>query len=192
MTTIGVDEVGRGCWAGPLVVGAVILDQIIPDLKDSKQLSPLKRQKLAVQIRLQAVAYALGWVSEKEIDQIGLTAATSLAIERAIEQINFAYDEILIDGSINYLKNNPKSRNLIKADQVVPSVSAASIIAKVGRDNYMFDMSKIYPEYGFDKHVGYGTQSHIDSLKLNGACSLHRLSFKPLKALTKALGQGLE
>jgi ribonuclease HII len=177
---IGIDEVGRGCWAGPLVVGAVILNKGIDGITDSKLLSSKKRQLFNSIIRSQAVDYALGWVSSDELNKIGLTLATSLAIERALEQINVDYDQIIIDGNFNYLIDNPKATHLIKADQLVPSVSAASILAKVARDAYMINMAKLYPGYGFDSHVGYGTEMHLASLELLGPCDLHRLSFKPV------------
>lgn len=185
---VGVDEVGRGCWAGPLVIGAVILsdERPIDGLKDSKLLSKLSRQGLAAVIKQFALAWSLGWVAPQEIDDLGLTGATTLAIERALEQIDLDYSEIIIDGSVNYLKANPLSRSQIKADQTVPVVSAASIIAKVARDRYMSQMAKLYPAYGFDKHVGYGTLEHQSSLKLHGACPLHRLSFKPVKLISQA------
>jgi ribonuclease HII len=181
--TVGIDEVGRGCLAGPLVIGAVILAEDIPGLKDSKLLSRTQREKLLVEINLWSEAYALGWVSASEIDKLGLTRATTLAIERALKDINVDYDEIIIDGSVNFLKDNPKVKTLIKADNLIPAVAAASILAKCARDNYMSEQAIIYPHYGFDKHVGYGTKAHLESLKTYGIYELHRLSFKPFTAL---------
>lgn len=184
MLTLGIDEVGRGCWAGPLVVGAVVLDKLVSGLKDSKDLTANQRQKLAEKIKTKAKATSLGWVEAKEVDSLGLTAATTLAIKRALNQINCGYDEIVIDGSINYLPDNSKSRALVKADAKVPSVSAASIIAKVARDEYMIEISKNYRGYGFDKHVGYGTKLHLEKLRQLGITDLHRQSFKPIKLLS--------
>jgi len=138
---LGIDEVGRGPWAGPLVVGAVILgDASIPGLTDSKKLSKKMRSKLDILIREQAVAYGLGWVDAKEIDSIGLSQALMLATHRALADIKEPYDKIVIDGTINLLRNHAKSElveTMIKADLYDMNVSAASIIAKVARDTYM-------------------------------------------------------
>jgi ribonuclease HII len=181
---MGIDEVGRGCWAGPVVAGAVVLKRRIPGLADSKKLTKAKRELLDVKIRKQAVAYGLGWVSPEEVDRIGLTEAVRLAMQRATDQISpEAYDEIIIDGNYNYLSDNPKSTCLIKADDKIAAVSAASIIAKVARDNYMAGMAVTYPNYMFESHVGYGTALHQAALKLHGVCDLHRKSYAPIKAL---------
>ncbi len=183
MTRVGIDEVGRGCWAGPLVAGAVILGQPIAGLKDSKLLSKKQRERLAAEIQIQALAIGLGWVSADEIDQYGLTTAVRLAMRRALEQVQVAYDEIIIDGNLNFLSDNPKARAVIKADASVPAVSAASIVAKVARDKFMAEIVSQYADYGFDKHVGYGTALHLEKLKLHGVSALHRTSFKPVQAL---------
>lgn len=183
MVSVGIDEVGRGCWAGPVVAGAVILDKPIAGLKDSKQLSKNQREKLVPEIRLWALAVGIGWVQPAEIDELGLTAAVGLAMRRALEQITAAHDEIIIDGNFNFLADNPKARAVIKADASNPAVSAASIVAKVARDKYMVEISAKYPYYGFDKHVGYGTALHLEKLKLHGVSDLHRRSFKPVQAL---------
>lgn len=179
MITVGIDEVGRGCWAGPLVAGAVVLDLSIAGLKDSKQLTKLQRQKLSKVIHEQALAVGLGWVTSAEVDRLGLTAAVGLAMKRALSQITASYDEIIIDGNVNFI-NSPKSRAVIKADSSVPAVSAASIIAKVARDDYMTEAAKHYPDYGFERHVGYGTALHLERLKLHGITAIHRKSFKPI------------
>jgi len=106
-----------------------------------------------------------------------------MAMQRALEQIKVKYDEVVIDGHLNFLSDNPKTKAIIKADDSVPSVSAASIAAKVARDNYMTEIAPNYPDYGFAQHVGYGTALHLERLKLHGVSSLHRQSFKPVKAL---------
>jgi ribonuclease HII len=183
MVTVGIDEVGRGCWAGPVVAGAVILGKPIAGLKDSKKLSKRQREKLAVEIKLWASVIGIGWVQPAEVDEIGLTAAVGLAMRRALEQISLNYNEVIIDGNFNFLADNPKAKAVIKADDSVPAVSAASIVAKVARDQYMAEISGQYPDYGFEKHVGYGTALHLAQLKLHGISDLHRRSFKPIQAL---------
>jgi ribonuclease HII len=183
MITVGVDEVGRGCWAGPLVAGAVVLREPISGLKDSKKLTKKRRELLAAQIHEQALAVGLGWVKPAELDEIGLTAAVRLAMERALEQITVRYDELIIDGNLNFFPENPRARAVIKADDSVPAVSAASIVAKVARDNYMAEVAAEYPDYGFERHVGYGTALHLERLQLHGVSKLHRVSFKPVLAL---------
>jgi len=134
MVTVGIDEVGRGCWAGPLVAGAVILHKPLQGLKDSKKLSKKQREALAVEIELFAAAIGLGWVEPAEIDKIGLTEAVRLAMQRAADEIKVHYDEIIIDGNINYLAQDIRSKVIVKADDSVSAVSAASIVAKVARD----------------------------------------------------------
>ncbi len=183
MRVVGIDEVGRGCLAGPLVAAAVVLDKRINMLRDSKLLSRAQRENIAKRIKQKALGYGIGWVSVEEINTIGLTKANQLAIRRALEQITCDYDQIIIDGSINYLKDNPKAVTLIKADQKVKCVSAASIIAKVTRDNHMIELANKFPHYQFDRHVGYGTKLHREMLKLHGHCELHRLNYKPLQEL---------
>lgn len=184
MITVGIDEVGRGCWAGPLVAGAVLLRQDIPELRDSKKLSSAQRTICDSLIRQSGALIGLGWVEPEEIDRIGLTESVRLAMQRAVEQITCAYDEIIIDGNINYLANYSQSKALIKADDTVPAVSAASIVAKVARDRWMADeAATLYPQYEFEKHVGYGTKRHVELLQLHGVTPLHRKSYKPIKAL---------
>ncbi len=179
---VGVDEVGRGCWAGPLVAGAVLLDKPIEGLKDSKKLTKLQREKLEVTIRAKAVAIGLGWVEPAEIDSVGLTEAVRLAMHRAVAEITAQYSEIIIDGNYNFLADIPNTSTLVKADDLIPAVSAASIVAKVARDNWMAEHAATqFPGYGFEKHVGYGTAVHRQALADFGVCALHRLSYKPVK-----------
>lgn len=181
---LGIDEVGRGPWAGPLVVGAVVLGgKTIEGLTDSKQLSKKRRESLDVIIREQAIAIGLGWVQSDEIDGLGLSEALKLATIRAVEQIHVPYHEIIIDGTSNFLKNTKKGgfvTTMKKADLLVPSVSAASIVAKVARDNFMSEQDILYPDYGFKNHVGYGTAAHLAAIEKFGVTPLHRLSFAPL------------
>ena len=183
MVTIGVDEVGRGCWAGPLVAGAVVLNEPIIGLKDSKKLSKTQRERLTAEIKVQAVAIGLGWVEPAEVDKLGLTEAVRLAMRRALAEIKIPYDEIIIDGNYNFFPDDTKARAVIKADDSVAAVSAASIVAKVARDKFMHEQVAKFPGYGFDKHVGYGTTLHLDMLKAHGVCALHRLGYKPIKAI---------
>lgn len=180
--TVGIDEVGRGCWAGPLLAAAVLLREPIEGLNDSKVLTKKRRAQLAVEIKEKS-DYGIGWVSPKEVDELGLTVATKTAMHRALDQITSTYDQVIIDGNYNYLPDNNKVQVLIKADSLIPSASAASIIAKVARDDYMAKQSLAFPAYGFEQHVGYGTALHIQALKEFGICDLHRLSYKPIRAL---------
>lgn len=185
---VGIDEVGRGCWAGPLVAGAVILppnfrvEDCPVGLRDSKKLSKKQRDAAAQWIHGNAVAIGLGWVWPKDIDAIGITASVKRAMELALAEIAASYDEVIIDGNINYFADNPKAKAIVKADDSMPSVSAASIVAKVARDSYMTNLGDAYAGYGFDKHVGYGTAVHIAALKTLGVSDIHRLNYKPIKA----------
>ncbi|HSX45687.1 MAG TPA: ribonuclease HII [Candidatus Saccharimonadia bacterium] len=183
MVIAGIDEVGRGCWAGPVVAGAVVLADAIPGLKDSKLLSKKQRERLAAQVEVEALAVGIGWAQAVEVDELGMTEAVRLAMQRALELIIIPYGQIIIDGSLNFLAENPTAVAIVKADQTVPAVSAASIVAKVARDKYMAEACVKYPGYGFDKHVGYGTALHLEMLKLHGVSELHRKSFKPIREL---------
>jgi ribonuclease HII len=180
---VGIDEVGRGCWAGPVVAGAVILIEPLLGLKDSKKLSKLQRERLSMQILKKATEYGIGWVTPREVDTLGLTRAVGLAMQRALNQIEGDYDEVIIDGSYNFFPDNLKVTPLVRADDLVPAVSAASIIAKVARDTYMMELAKEYPAYGFERHVGYGTKEHSAMLKLHGVTDVHRKSYAPIKRL---------
>jgi ribonuclease HII len=188
MTILGIDEVGRGCWAGPLVAGAVVLaSDAMPvkapvRLRDSKKLTKRQREMAAEWIRGHALAIGLGWVTPEEIDEIGLTESVRLAMRRAFTEICVAYDDIIIDGNINYFPDEPLARAIIKADDSIPSVSAASVVAKVARDSYMSELDEKYACYDFSRHVGYGTPAHIEALKQYGVSDIHRLSYKPVKA----------
>lgn len=185
---IGIDEAGRGCWAGPLVAAAVLLRSPIQGLADSKTLSKRRRVVLA-EVIYDRAEVGLGWASAQEIDKIGLTLATKNAMAAALSNITADYDEIIIDGNYNYLlalgrtSHISRVKALVNADGLIPAVSAASIIAKVARDNHMYEQAKQFPLYQFEKHAGYGTRLHHEMLKLHGSCELHRLSYKPLQAL---------
>ena len=192
---LGIDEVGRGPWAGPLVVGAVILGGAeIDGLDDSKKLTKKRRQALDALIRQQAAAWALGWVSAQELDNIGMSKALRLATRRAVEQIqaqcrqqNLAFSEIIIDGKVNFLRGTALEKfamTMPKADGLIPSVSAASIIAKVARDQFMAEQAAVYPGYGFASNAGYGVAKHRAAIERLGVTPLHRLSFAPLAKYT--------
>ena len=178
--TLGIDEVGRGPLAGPLVVAAVVLGKHVPrDLDDSKKITAKKREALAMEIKRTAEAIGLGWVSAKVLDDIGMSESLKLATQLAVNQVRTDYEQIVIDGTINFLPDKSNVITMIKADSRVKAVSAASIIAKVARDNYMKNCNEIWPEYGFDKHVGYGTAYHLSAIQQYGASPIHRLSFAP-------------
>jgi ribonuclease HII len=184
MVIVGIDEVGRGCWAGPLVAAAVVLPGPIEGLRDSKKLSKKQREALAGIIQVQALAIGVGWVWPEAIDSGGISISVKNAMEQALQGIKVPYDEVIIDGNSNYLRHLPKTRALIKADDLEPAASAASIIAKVARDAYMADTAaSLYPEYGFEKHVGYGTAAHIAALHAYGVTAIHRRSYKPIRQL---------
>jgi len=178
---VGIDEVGRGAWAGPLVVGAVLLGgESIEGLTDSKLLSKKARERLDIEIRQKAVGVGIGWVSAKVIDRIGLSEALKLASRKALECIKNEYREIIIDGTIALI-DDPRVTLMKKADLLIPSVSAASIVAKVARDNYMKYLDDVFPGYEFSAHVGYGTAMHRGAIEELGVTPIHRLSFAPLK-----------
>ena len=187
---LGIDEVGRGPWAGPLVVGAVVLGEAaIEGLTDSKKLSAKRRDALDVLIREQAAGWGLGWVHADELDTLGLAESLRVATIRAVEAIHTPYSEIIIDGTINFLKETSKGKyvtTLAKADLLIPSVSAASIIAKVARDAFMAEQAAVHPGYGFEKHVGYGTALHRSAIDSLGITPLHRTSFAPIAKIVKA------
>lgn len=182
---LGIDEVGRGAWAGPLVVGAVVLEEatVIQGLTDSKLLSKKQRSSYIDIINDQADYVGVGWVEPAEIDELGLTQSMTLAIQRAMRGMSAVPDKIIIDGIVNYLPGDHRVKTIIKADQTIMAVSAASVIAKTARDDFMTKISKEHPSFGFEKHVGYGTKSHQQALSQHGPTVLHRLSFKPVKAL---------
>lgn len=175
---IGIDEVGRGAWAGPLLVCAARLRNPVTGLRDSKKLTKKQRELLATQIKGQA-DIGFGWVSAAEIDDYGLAAALRLAAVRAMADISPRPNEpIIIDGTVNLLPDTYRVTTVVKADDSVPEVSAASIVAKVARDTYMVQLAQTYASYGFDAHVGYGTLRHRQAIIDNGLTPEHRKSFR--------------
>lgn len=175
----GVDEAGRGPLAGPVVASAVILpkDVIINGLADSKKLSSKRRDELFDLIKQKSICIGIGIIDEKKIDEINILQATFLAMHCAINNLPFTPDEILIDGNLTIPSINISQKAIIDGDDKVPSISAASIIAKVTRDRIMIEFDKIYPNYGFAKHKGYGTPQHYSAIKKFGLCDIHRRSF---------------
>ncbi len=186
---IGVDEVGRGCLAGPVAAGAVVLDKKIRGLKDSKLLTRAQREKLDLKIRAKALGFGVGWASVEEINQFGMTEAVRLAMHRAVEEVLKTcqtIEHIIIDGNYNYFATHPLSalsQTIIKADQTVPAVSAASIIAKVARDLHMIGLADKYPTFGFKSHVGYATKAHRQALRQCGVTDIHRVNFRQVKEI---------
>ena len=174
----GVDEAGRGPLAGPVYAAAVILPEHleISGLDDSKKLTDKRRRELMPIIKEQAVAYGIGFATEKEIDQINILQATFLAMERAIAQLEGKADFALIDGNREKDFGLPVM-TVVKGDSRSANIAAASVLAKVSRDDYMDEMAKKYPEYGFEIHKGYGTKAHYEALRTYGHCDLHRVTF---------------
>lgn len=175
----GIDEAGRGPLAGPVVVGAVILpeDSFIEGVNDSKKVSEKKREKLYEQITEEAIAYSVGIVDQKTIDEINILNATKLGVKLALEGLSQKPEIIMVDALNNINTLGIPYISVIKGDAKNYCIAAASIIAKVTRDRMMRQWDEVYPIYGFSKHKGYGTAEHIRIIKENGPCSLHRKSF---------------
>ncbi len=190
----GIDEVGRGCWAGPVVAAAVIFPARVREqstdlshwahkVRDSKQLSAKLRQELALQIQAEC-QWAIGESSASTIDSQGIRAATALAMKAAVDRLEQMADQLLVDGNDKFEFEQP-AQFLIKGDSLSLSIAAASIIAKVYRDKLMAEYDREYPGYDFATHVGYGTKAHQQALAELGTCRLHRHSFKPIQKLAK-------
>jgi ribonuclease HII len=185
----GVDEAGRGPLAGPVVAAAVVLDPSRPveGLADSKTLNERRREALAIDIRTSALAWSVGWSDPAEIDRLNILQATYLAMRRAIIGLRIPPARVLIDG--NRLPNllfggrQIDGEAIVGGDAAVPAISAASIIAKVCRDQMMHRYDALYPEYGFARHKGYGTETHRAQLDRHGPCPQHRRSFRPVSEL---------
>lgn len=174
----GIDEAGRGPLAGPVCAAAVVLprDLEIEGLNDSKKLSDKRRRVLFDEITAQAVTYGIAFATEQEIDEINILQATFLAMERALGQLAVKPDLVLIDGNREKDFGIPV-KTVVKGDSLSANIAAASVLAKVSRDDFMLEMAKQYPEYGFDIHKGYPTRAHYDALRAYGACPIHRMSF---------------
>jgi ribonuclease HII len=193
----GIDEAGRGAWAGPVTAAAVILPQIpglleiLCGVNDSKKLKPLQRVQLRGVIEQYVSAYAIGSASHDEIDALGILVATRLAMRRAIESLTVRPDALLIDAVKLHEVAIPQ-RSFNFADSISLSVAAASILAKTERDAMMQAFDETYPEYAFGRHKGYGTQAHRLALNKQGVCIIHRKSFKPIKNHVEPALKGLE
>lgn len=174
----GVDEAGRGPLAGPVCAAAVILPPNIdiPGLDDSKKLTDKRRRELVPIIKEQAVAYGIAFSDHNEIDEINILQATFLAMERAISQLSVKPDFALIDGNRQKDFGLP-TQTVVHGDSLSASIAAASVLAKVTRDDFMLEMAVQYPQYGFDVHKGYGTKVHYAALSAYGPCPIHRMSF---------------
>jgi ribonuclease HII len=176
----GLDEVGRGALAGPVVTAAVILDPNAPlplGLDDSKKLTALQRERIAEELRRTALCYAYGIIGPEEIDRTNILIATRRAMLQALEKLNPCADFLLIDAL--QLRESPlPQRAIIRGDSVSASIAAASVIAKTYRDALMREYDSLYPQYGFARHVGYGTRRHWEALRAHGCCAIHRRSFR--------------
>ncbi len=178
----GVDEAGRGPWAGPVTAGAVILDPDRPilGLTDSKKLSEKKRLQLEFEIKDKAAYWCVAHAEPHEIDELNIREATFLAMQRTIEGLGICPARILIDGNALPKDLPAPAMAIIKGDLTEPAISAASILAKTERDRLMLAFDQTYPDYGFAAHKGYGTKAHSEALKLSGPSPIHRKSFKPV------------
>ncbi|MBF2735418.1 MAG: ribonuclease HII [Betaproteobacteria bacterium AqS2] len=186
--TIGVDEVGRGCLAGPVVAAAVLLgNEVIEGLADSKKLGPKRRAAMAELVIEECIAYAYGEASVEEIDQLNVLEASLTAMQRAVSGIVIVPDEVLVDGDRCPDLPYPV-RAVVKGDAKIPEIMAASIIAKQHRDAMMLELDKEHPEYGFARHKGYGTPEHVAALRRHGPCPAHRTTFAPVRAILAGAG----
>lgn len=178
----GIDEAGRGPLAGPVVAAAVILppDAVLDGLTDSKLLTPSQRERWFEKIRESAIAWSLGVVSEREIDELNILQATRKAMKQAVELLSPTPDYLLIDGTLPIEVEIPQLC-IKKGDRRSLSVAAASVLAKVTRDRIMDDNHRLYPQYGFDRNKGYGSPAHLRALRIHGCCPVHRRSFRPVR-----------
>ncbi|KIL47698.1 ribonuclease HII [Jeotgalibacillus campisalis] len=179
----GIDEVGRGPLAGPVVAAAVVLPETfyLPGLDDSKKLSDNRKSFLYEEIQKKAVSIGIGYAEAKEIDDVNIYQATKLAMSRAIEDLDIVPQMLLIDAMA--LETNIPQESIIKGDARSISIAAASVVAKVTRDRYMGKLAKSHPHYKFEKNAGYGTREHLEGLQSHGPCIEHRMSFAPVKTL---------
>lgn len=189
---VGIDEAGRGAWAGPVVAGAVCLPldrddlaQALDGVYDSKQLSARAREALVSRIQTTALAWGVGRAEPTEIDSLGIVPATCLAMQRALDAVCqvLTPDFLLLD-SIRWTNLTMPHRALVRGDSLSLSIAAASVLAKVQRDRWMVEYDSLYPQYGFAVHKGYGVAKHAGALREFGACAIHRMSFAPMRVLS--------
>ena len=173
---VGIDEVGRGCLAGPVIAAAVILKSPIHGLEDSKKLSPTKRKDLNEKI-IENSIFAIGSANNHEIDEMNILQASLLAMQRSFKNLNVKPKKILVDG-IHVFSTSIKIESIVGGDNLIPSISAASIVAKVYRDKLMTEYSKEFPRHGFEKHKGYPTKFHKEMIAKHGFTKIHRKTFK--------------
>lgn len=185
----GVDEAGRGPLAGPVLAAAVILDDLDPvrGLADSKALSPLRRERLFDEIRARALAFCIAEASVEEIDRLNILQATMLAMRRAVDGLRLTPARVLVDGNRLPVLRMP-AEAIVRGDAKVAAISAASILAKVRRDQLCRDLHRSHPQYGFDAHKGYPTPDHLGALRRHGPCPAHRRSFAPVRQALEAAG----
>ncbi len=192
---VGIDEAGRGAWAGAVYAGAVILPLENPELalmlagvRDSKQMTPSSRARLISTIKMHAVAWGVGFASCTEIDTLGIVPATCLAMHRALEQASqtASPDYLMIDSikCVDPYTWELPYESIVGGDRLSLSIAAASVLAKVSRDEHMREMHLVYPAYGFSQHKGYGTASHRAAIQEHGACAIHRMTFAPMRGMT--------
>lgn len=190
----GVDEVGRGCLAGPVVAGAAVLDMNrvakLPAaqrrlLRDSKLLTAEQRQSMLPVIQSISISTKVAWASVPEIERIGIAPACFLAIRRAIDLLEADFDLLLVDGKHPVPGYEGEQRAIIKGDNLCYSIAAAAILAKETRDSYMRQQAELHPHYGFDAHVGYGTRQHLSMIRKHGICALHRRNFDPIRTIAQ-------
>jgi ribonuclease HII len=183
----GLDEAGRGAWAGPVFAAAVILppesgiENVLHGVRDSKQMTSHQREHWAGEVQAVALAWGVGWAEAGEIDEIGILPATRLAMARAVEQLGDMPEYLLVDGNFLLPEIPLPQQALIKGDGRSLSIAAASVLAKTARDALLVECEDTYPGYGFARHKGYGTAFHRAELEKLGACPIHRMSFAPLK-----------
>lgn len=184
----GVDEAGRGPLAGPVFAACVVLDPDyqIAGLTDSKKLSEKKRDDLTLIIKTRSIAWAIAFASVEEIDQLNILQASLLAMKRAVESLSFVPNKVLVDGNRSPCLDFP-TEAIIGGDNLVPEISAASILAKTARDTEMLRLHHCFPNYGFDQHKGYPTKGHISALQKHGPSVVHRRSFSPVKKLVERM-----
>ncbi|RKT46879.1 RNase HII [Thiocapsa rosea] len=185
----GVDEAGRGPLAGPVSAAAVILDPTRPisGLDDSKKLTPARRDAFDLEIRERALAWSIAWASAEEIDRINILQASMLAMQRAVAALTVQPTRVLVDGN-RCPDVGCEAEAIVGGDGLVPSIGAASILAKVARDRLMCELDRTFPGYGFAGHKGYPTRTHIEALRRLGPCPEHRRSFGPVRALIEVAG----